>query len=150
MPTPTKANQRVQFGVMAEEFSESLVTIANGNSAANDARYKTLIESASTTITQLATTLKKNPDFDLVVEDRKELLDGLCDVIVTAIGVGYTQGFDIIGALSEVSASNDSKFVDGVALFDENGKIKKGPNFFRPNLDPFLGVDPTIGADLTK
>lgn len=137
MPKPTKDQQRIQFGVHAEEYGEGLACIGDANE-----QYKMLVQGANAINTQLATTLKKNTDFNLVITDRKELLDGLCDVIVTAVGVAHSQGFDILGALKEVSNSNDSKFVDGKAIFNEFGKIAKGPQFFRPNLDPFLGSDP--------
>ena len=47
-------------------------------------------------------------------------------------------GFDIIGALNEVNNSNWSKFENGKAIFDGNGKIKKGTNYFKPNLIKFI------------
>ena len=67
-----------------------------------------------------------------------ELLDALCDQIVTAIGVGYMMGFDMAGALDEVNKSNWSKFKDGVPVFDENGKIAKADGYFKPDLANFL------------
>ena len=71
--------------------------------------------------------------------DNLELLDALADQIVTAVGVAYMMGFDIIGALTEVNASNWSKFVDGKAVTDENGKIIKGSDYFKPQLEKYLG-----------
>jgi hypothetical protein len=41
---------------------------------------------------------------------------------------------DIVGALREVNRSNYSKFVNGRAVFDENGKIKKGADYSKPDL----------------
>lgn len=70
--------------------------------------------------------------------DNLELLDALADQIVTAVGVAYMMGFDIIGALEEVNASNWSKFVDGKAVTDENGKIMKGSEYFPPDLTKFV------------
>ncbi len=74
-------------------------------------------------------------------ENKLELLDSQCDEIVTRIGEAYMLGFDIIGALNEVIASNDSKRMpDGSFPLDENGKItKESPNFFRPDLSKFIG-----------
>ena len=69
-----------------------------------------------------------------------ELLDAICDQIVTAVGVGYMMGFDVEGALKEVIRSNNSKMVDGKFIFDGNGKIAKPESFSEPNLKPFLGV----------
>lgn len=80
-------------------------------------------------------------DADLYVCDINdaELLDSLADQIVTAVGVAYMMGFDIVGALKEVNASNWSKFVDGKAVTDENGKIIKGESYFKPELGKFVG-----------
>jgi len=72
--------------------------------------------------------------------DRIELLDSLCDQIVTAVGVGYMMGFDMQGALNEVIRSNDSKMVNGKFEFDANGKIMKGKDYFKPDLTPFVST----------
>lgn len=67
-----------------------------------------------------------------------DLLDSLCDQIVTAIGVGYMMGFDMVGALQEVNLSNWSKFDEnGDPIFNEHGKIVKGENYFKPDLAKF-------------
>ena len=71
--------------------------------------------------------------------DKVELLDSLCDQIVTALGVGYDLGFDMEGALWEVIKSNYSKFDDdGNPIFDENMKISKSNNYFKPNLEKYI------------
>jgi hypothetical protein len=48
-------------------------------------------------------------------------------------------GYDLTGALAEVDGSNYSKFEDGVPVFNEQGKIRKGKGFYQPNLKPFIG-----------
>lgn len=73
--------------------------------------------------------------------DNLELLDSLCDQIVTAVGSGYMMGFDMMGALREVIRSNNSKMVNGRFEFDENGKIKKSASFSEPNLEPYLNKE---------
>jgi predicted HAD superfamily Cof-like phosphohydrolase len=85
--------------------------------------------------------MKKAIDFTVsVIRDVNEieLLDSLADQIVTAIGVAHMMGFDILGALQEVNRSNFSKFEDGKAVFDENGKIRKGKDYTPPNLESFV------------
>ena len=67
-----------------------------------------------------------------------ELLDALCDQIVTAVGVGYMMGFDMMGALKEVIRSNNSKMVKGKFECDENGKIMKPESYSKPDLTPFV------------
>ncbi|MDP4545883.1 nucleoside triphosphate pyrophosphohydrolase family protein [Psychrobacter faecalis] len=72
--------------------------------------------------------------------DNLELLDALCDQIVTATGVAYMMGFDIEGALKEVIRSNNSKMVDGKFIFDDNGKITKPESYSEPDLTPFIST----------
>lgn len=141
IPNPTKDNQRVQVGVHTEEFKEMLDVIGEDS---YDDHYKMTLDSSRAVVHRLAETLKTNKDFNLVITDRKELLDAICDQIVTAVGIGHMFGFDVLGALQEVSRSNNSKFVDGVPIFNENGKIIKGPSYTKPVLDAFLGSDPTL------
>ena len=71
-------------------------------------------------------------------EDRAELLDALCDQIVTATGIGTFFGMNVPGALSEVNRSNYSKFVNGNPIFNENQKVMKGPDYTPPELSPFI------------
>jgi predicted HAD superfamily Cof-like phosphohydrolase len=124
VPAPTDKNRAVQIGVHYEEVSE--MTEALGDQKLNDelsdyaSRYKTGIVMG-----------RNDPD-------RHELLDSLCDQIVTAVGVAHMFGLDIAGALSEVNASNWSKFVDGQPRFDANGKIAKGPDYFKPDLTRYV------------
>lgn len=70
--------------------------------------------------------------------DKKEMLDALCDQIVTALGVGYMLGFDMQGALTEVNRSNWSKFENGKPIFNEYGKIMKGKDYTEPELSEYL------------
>ena len=71
--------------------------------------------------------------------DKLELLDSLCDQIVTAVGIGYMLGFDMQSAIKEVIRSNNSKMVDGKFIFDVNGKIMKPDSFSQPDLTKFVG-----------
>jgi len=135
VPNPTKDTQRMQLAVHFEEMGEMF----DGIDDASKERFKHV----QFVLNTLSDTLKSNPQFKSTVTDRDALLDALCDVIVTSVGLGHSYGFDIIGAIGEVANSNDSKFVDGKPVFNEQGKIAKGPNYKKPNLTPFLGKDPT-------
>jgi hypothetical protein len=138
VPTPSKDNQRVQLAIHFEEVSEMLDELSSDtNSDIIECNNKTK---------QLSNELKRNPAFELAINDRKALLDALCDQIVTAVGVAHMFGFDIGGALDNVNSSNWSKFTDTtppMPIFNEQGKIIKGPNYRAPDLTPFLGTDPT-------
>ena len=128
-PEPTAKDVSVQIGCHFEEVAEMF-----------DSLYMHEIE---TILQEEANWFKSRKETNatvLMVRDinKQELLDSLCDQVVTAIGVGYMMGFDIIGALNEVNNSNWSKFENGKAIFDENGKIKKGANYFKPDLIKFI------------
>lgn len=75
---------------------------------------------------------------ELNADARVELLDALCDQIVTAVGVAYMMGMDIEGALAEVNRSNWSKFEGGVPVFNEQGKIAKGVQYTPPELSDYI------------
>ena len=87
----------------------------------------------------------KEGDFDADVAkmDRVECLDGFIDLAVVSLGGAYAIGADVQGAANEVSQSNLSKYdlkPDGThaVIRDENGKVKKGPNYKPPELEKFL------------
>jgi predicted HAD superfamily Cof-like phosphohydrolase len=71
-------------------------------------------------------------------QEKKDLLDSLCDQIVTAIGVAHMFGMDIESALAEVNRSNHSKFENGKPVFNAQGKISKGKNYTPPQLEKFI------------
>jgi len=128
MPNPTDKNRAVQMGVHFEEVGEHLDAIDVSSLASYE-------------IKRVAEALKRSMliSLDAYRDDQQlELLDALCDQVVTALGTGHTFGFDMLGALAEVDRSNWSKFVDGQPIFDANGKIAKPPTFSKPDLRPFL------------
>jgi predicted HAD superfamily Cof-like phosphohydrolase len=122
VPAPNKKHACVQLGVHFEEISEmlqslSIVKTAEVMSGLGDF-YKTQVL-----------------DLEGLTIDRKELLDSLCDQIVTAVGVAHMFGLDITSAVAEVNRSNYSKFdSEGKPIFNANGKITKGPNYSKPDL----------------
>lgn len=71
------------------------------------------------------------------IKDRKAFLDSLADQIVTSVGVGVCARMKVADAVAEVNRSNWSKFDQetGLPLFSSFGKILKGPNYSKPNLE---------------
>ena len=126
VPTPTDKNRAVQLGCHFEEGAEMLAGIG-----------ETFIAER---LALIATQYKKDSEVEINEPglDRTELLDALCDQIVTAVGVAHMFGLDIEGALAEVTRSNYSKFVDGAPVFDANGKIAKPATYSKPNLEQFV------------
>jgi predicted HAD superfamily Cof-like phosphohydrolase len=132
VPNPTQANKRVQIAVHIEEFAEMFRGIA-----ADDKDAIKLLEELKVVAENASNYLKSNHRVNIFAVDPVELLDSLCDQQVTANGVGWMFGYDMIESLAEVSASNNSKFVDGMPIFNDQGKIGKGPDYFEPALEKF-------------
>lgn len=134
-PNPGLKHFNSQLGCHYEEVSESLEQLDG-----MDFKTDQLIAKAQAAIHELAEHLKGNSEEVLVsIKSEVLFLDALCDQVVTATGVGYTRGYDIVGAVNEVNASNFSKFdVDGKPIHDPNGKVMKGPKYFKAQLEPFV------------
>ena len=72
-------------------------------------------------------------------KDIKEVADALTDILYVTYGAGHAFGIDLDKCFNEVQRSNMSKLDDnGKPIFSENGKVLKGPNYFKPNLEKFL------------
>ena len=72
-------------------------------------------------------------------KDIKEVADALTDIIYVTYGAGHAFGIDLDKCFKEVQNSNMSKLgKDGKPIYNENGKVMKGPNYFKPNLSKFV------------
>ena len=72
-------------------------------------------------------------------KDLKETIDALTDILYVTYGAGHAFGVNLDKCFEEVQNSNMSKLgKDGKPIFNENGKVMKGPNYFKPNLNQFL------------
>ena len=135
-PEPTDKDRLTQLGCHFEEVDEMIAAIIPNVSSERRVsadylakEYKESNESE-----------KANKAYFETCVHNIELLDALCDQIVTATGVAYMMGFDIQGALKEVIRSNNSKMVDGKFEFDDNGKITKPDSYSEPDLTPFIST----------
>jgi len=75
------------------------------------------------------------------IEDKnlKEVADALTDILYVTYGAGHAFGIDLDKCFDEVQSSNMSKLgSDGKPIYNESGKVMKGPNYFQPNLRKFL------------
>ena len=69
----------------------------------------------------------------------KEIADALTDILYVTYGAGYAYGVDLDKCFKEVQRANMSKLgKDGKPIFNENGKVMKGPNYIKPNLKKFV------------
>ena len=72
-------------------------------------------------------------------EDLLEVADALTDILYVTYGAGHAFGIDLDNCFDEVQKSNMSKLgADGKPIYNENGKVMKGPKYFKPDLKQFL------------
>ena len=68
-----------------------------------------------------------------------EVADALTDILYVVYGAGHSFGIDLDKCFAEVQGSNMSKLgEDGAPIYNEHGKVMKGPKYFKPNLSKFL------------
>ena len=132
-PKPTDKDRCVQIGCHYEEVAEMMIA-CQGYSHYGSNVMNNCAEAYKETTEAFGLDEAHQPKYHI------ELLDSLCDQIVTATGVAYMMGFDIEGALKEVIRSNNSKMVDGKFEFDDNGKIMKPESYSKPDLTPFIST----------
>ena len=74
--------------------------------------------------------------------DILEVADALTDILYVTYGAGHAFGVDLDKCFDEVQRSNMSKLgEDDKPIYNENGKVMKGPNYFKPDLSKFLNKD---------
>lgn len=136
VPKVEPKNIATQLGAHIEEVTE-LLSVLKSKSSNIDLQNKAV--EAFVAMNSLKTylySLRELPEFS--DKDKVEILDALADQVVTATGTAYMLGFKFDEALTEVNKSNYSKFEDGKPLFNENGKIIKGKDYFKPNLTELI------------
>ena len=71
--------------------------------------------------------------------DLKEAADALTDILYVTYGAGHAFGINLDKCFDEVQRSNMSKLDDdGKPIYNESGKVMKGPKYFKPDLSKFL------------
>ncbi len=72
-------------------------------------------------------------------KDIKEVADALTDILYVTYGAGHAFGINLDKCFDEVQNSNMSKLgLDGKPIYNEKGKVMKGPNYFKPDLNKFV------------
>ena len=72
-------------------------------------------------------------------KDIKEVADALTDILYVTYGAGHAFGINLDKCFNEVQNSNMSKLdQNGRPIFNDKGKVMKGPNYFKPDLRKFL------------
>jgi len=74
--------------------------------------------------------------------DIVEVADALTDILYVTYGAGHSFGVDLDSCFNEVQNSNMSKLgEDGKPIYNESGKVMKGPNYFKPNIKKIIGLE---------
>jgi predicted HAD superfamily Cof-like phosphohydrolase len=72
-------------------------------------------------------------------KDLLEVADALTDILYVTYGAGHAFGIDLDKCFEEVQNSNMSKLgEDGKPIYNESGKVMKGPKYFKPDLSKFI------------
>ena len=72
-------------------------------------------------------------------KDLLEVADALTDILYVTYGAGHAFGINLDKCFEEVQNSNMSKLDEsGKPIYNENGKVMKGPNYFKPDLSKFV------------
>ena len=104
---------------------------------------KTKAEFPSEKIIKLRYNLIKEEldEFEEALKDKdlKEVADALTDILYVTYGAGHAFGINLDKCFDEVQRSNMSKLgEDGKPIYNEHGKVMKGPKYFQPNLGKFI------------
>ena len=81
----------------------------------------------------------KELEVAMKTKNLKEIADALTDILYVTYGAGYAYGIDLDKCFKEVQRANMSKLgEDGKPIYNDKGKVMKGPNYLEPNLKQFV------------
>ena len=117
-----------KVGIFMKTFGQEVKTKAE---LSNDKINKLRISLINEELEELKKAVNDN--------DILEVADALTDILYVAYGAGHAFGINLDKCFNEVQDSNMSKLdSDGKPIYNESGKVMKGPNYFKPNLSKFL------------
>ena len=117
-----------KVGIFMKTFGQEVKTKAElSNNKINELRISLINE-------ELEELKKAIEDNDIL-----EVADALTDILYVAYGAGHAFGINLDKCFNEVQESNMSKLdSDGKPIYNESGKVMKGPNYFKPDLNKFF------------
>ena len=117
-----------KVGVFMKTFGQELKSKSElSNEKINNLRINLINEE----LEELKNAIKQN--------DILEVADALTDILYVTYGAGHAFGINLDVCFDEVQNSNMSKLgEDGKPIYDKNGKVMKGPRYFKPDLSKFL------------
>ena len=117
-----------KVGTFMKTFGQEVKTKPSFSS---DKINKLRIDLIKEELDELQEAMKKN--------DLLEVADALTDILYVTYGAGHAFGIDLDKCFDEVQNSNMSKLGEsGEPIYNESGKVMKGPNYFKPDLSKFV------------
>ena len=117
-----------KVGIFMKTFGQEVKTKAElSNNKINELRISLINEE----LEELKKAIKDN--------DILEVADALTDILYVAYGAGHAFGINLDKCFNEVQESNMSKLgSNGKPIYNDSGKVMKGPKYFKPDLSKFL------------
>ena len=117
-----------KVGIFMKTFGQE---VKNNPSFSTDKINKLRIDLIKEEIDELTDAIKN--------KDLLEVADALTDILYVTYGAGHAFGIDLDKCFDEVQNSNMSKLDEnGKPIYNDSGKVMKGPNYFKPNLLKFV------------
>ena len=117
-----------KVGIFMKTFGQE---VKDNPSFRTDKIYKLRIDLIKEELFELTEAMKN--------KDLLEVADALTDILYVTYGAGHAFGIDLDKCFAEVQNSNMSKLDEnGKPIYNESGKVMKGPNYFKPDLSKFV------------
>ena len=117
-----------KVGIFMKTFGQDVKTTSE---LAEDKINKLRVSLIEEELDELKAAIKDN--------DIKEVADALTDILYVTYGAGHAFGINLDKCFEEVQNSNMSKLgSDGKTIYNDSGKVMKGPNYFKPDLSKFI------------
>ena len=117
-----------KVGIFMKTFGQE---VKDNPSFSTDKINKLRIDLIKEELEELQEAMKNN--------DLLEVADALTDILYVTYGAGHAFGINLDKCFEEVQNSNMSKLgLDGKPIYNEKGKVMKGPNYFKPDLTKFV------------
>ena len=120
-----------KVGVFMKTFGQEVKTVP---SLSSEKINKLRIDLINEELEEFREAIKNN--------DLKEAVDALTDILYVTYGAGHAFGINLDKCFDEVQRSNMSKLgEDGKPIYNESGKVMKGPKYFSPDLKKIIELD---------
>ena len=117
-----------KVGIFMKTFGQEL---KNKSELSTEKIYKLRVNLIEEELDELKQAIKE--------KNIKEVADALTDILYVTYGAGHAFGINLDKCFEEVQNSNMSKLdKDGKPIYNEQGKVMKGPNYFKPDLNKFI------------